>query len=166
MSDSPETLLERYMHLPDRMESAIAGLSESQMDLTLGTGWSIREYLHHTVEGELLWQVNLRAIVGTDGVKFPFLWYMTIPQDEWAKRWAYGKRAIGPSLILFRGSTSSLVELLGNSPPEVWDHYGRITWPGAKNENRITVRDIVLMHLRHMDIHTADIQSIRVRHGC
>jgi hypothetical protein len=166
VTDSDEALLESYLKLPDRLESAIAGLSESQLDLTLDTGWSIRAYVHHTVEGELLWQMNLRAIVGRDGIEFPFIWYFGLTQDEWADRWLYGKRAIGPALTLFRGSTASLVELLRNSPPNVWNHYGRVTWPGAEKENCFTVRDIVMMHLYHLDQHTADIHAICTRYGC
>jgi hypothetical protein len=166
VTDSDQTLLERYQQLPDRLESAIAGLSESQLDLTLGTGWSIRVYVHHTVEGELLWQMNLRAILGRNRIEFPFTWYFGLTQNEWADCWSYAKRATGPALTLFRGSTSNLVEILRNVPPEVWEHYGRVTWPGQEKENRITVREIVLMHLRHMDQHTADIQAIRARHGC
>jgi hypothetical protein len=162
---SHDSLLKRYQELPDRLEAAIAGLSEAQLDLTPGTGWSIREYVHHTVEGELMWQVFLRAILGTDGIEFPIQWYFTITQDDWAERWVSGKRAVGPTLALFRGSTASLVELLQNVPPEAWEHYGRVTWPGADKETRLTVRDIVLIHLRHMDGHSADIRAIREHHG-
>jgi hypothetical protein len=166
VTDSDQTLLNRYLQLPNRLEDAISGLSESQLDLMLDTGWSIREYVHHTVEGEWIWQVNLRAILGRNGIEFPFTWYFGVTQDEWADCWLYGKRDTGPALTLFRGSTASLVEMLRNVPPEVWEHYGRVTWPGQEKENRITVREIVLMHLRHMDQHTADIQAIRVQHGC
>ncbi len=56
------TLLNKYLQLPDRLEAAIAGLDEEQLNLTLGKGWSIREYVHHTVEGELMWQLFLRPI--------------------------------------------------------------------------------------------------------
>ncbi len=164
MTDTHETLLERYLQLPERLEAAIAGLDEAQLDLTLGAGWSIREYVHHAVEGELMWQLFLRAILGRDGIEFPIQWYFGLPQDEWANRWAYGKRAVGPALTLFRGSTASLAELLHSVPPEAWKHYGRVTWPGDKKETRLTVRDIVLMNLSHLDQHTADIQAIRTAH--
>jgi hypothetical protein len=158
-----ETLLKRYLQLPDRLEAAIAGLSETDLDLR-GEGWSIREYVHHTVEGELVWQVNLRAVLGTNGIDFPFQWYFALSQDEWAAKWASCKRAVEPSLALFRGSTRSLVELLRCTDPEAWKHYGRVTWPGAAKETRLTVRDIVLIHLGHMDQHTADIRAIREIH--
>lgn len=164
MSANHTTLLNKYLKLPNRLETAIAGLEQKQLDLTLDKGWSIREYVHHTVEGELIWQLFLRAIIGTNGIEFPIRWYFGISQDDWAERWSSGKRALEPTLTLFHGSTASLAELLRNIPPEAWEHYGRVTWPGKEKETRLTVRDIVLMHLRHMDQHTADIQAIRTAH--
>jgi hypothetical protein len=160
MSAAHEGLLKRYLQLPERLEAAVAGLSEADLDLR-GDGWSIRQYIHHTVEGELLWQVNLRAIVGTNGIEFPFQWYFVLSQDEWAQRWASDKRLIEPTLALFRGSTRSLVELLRCVDPAAWKHFGCVTWPGAKKETRLTVRDIVLIHIGHMDQHEADIHAIR-----
>lgn len=163
MNDAHEILFKRYLQLPERLETAIDGLDEDGLDLK-GEGWSIRAYVHHAVEGELMWQLYLRAILGTDGVEFPIQWYFGLPQDEWAERWAYGKRAIGPTLIQFRGSTASLVELLRNVPPEAWEHTGRVTWPGDDKETRLSVRDIVRIHIRHIDQHTADIRAIRQLH--
>jgi uncharacterized damage-inducible protein DinB len=160
MSQTHDALLKRYLRLPERLEAAIAGLSDSDLDLQ-GKGWSIREYVHHTVEGELLWQVNLRAILGTDGIEFPFQWYFRLSQDEWAQRWASCKRAIEPTLALFRASTRSLAELLRCVDPEAWKHHGLVTWPGAKEIKHLTIREILLIHIGHMDQHTADIRSIR-----
>jgi hypothetical protein len=40
-----------------------------------------------------------------------------------------------------------------------------VTWPGAKEESRYRVRDIVLMHIRHVNGHVKDIQDIRAHHG-
>jgi hypothetical protein len=165
MSQRHDVLLKKYLQLPERLETAIASLSESELDLR-GEGWSIREYVHHTVEGELLWQVNLRVILGTDGIEFPFQWYFTISQDEWAQRWASCKRAVEPTLALFRASTRSLAELLRCVDPQAWKHFGWVTWPGAKEPTRLTVRDILLIHIGHMDQHEADIRAIRELHNC
>lgn len=135
MTDSYEALLKRYLQLPERLEAAIAGSSESELDLTKGESWSIRQYVHHTVDGELMWQIFLRAIVGRDGIEFPIALYSGLPQEEWAQRWAYDKRTVEPTLALFRSSTRALVELLRNLPPEAWEHYGRVTWPGDNRRN-------------------------------
>jgi len=163
MSAAHAALLKKYLQLPDRLEAAVAGLSESDLDLR-GEGWSIRQYVHHTVEGESMWQLYLRAIIGTDGIEFPIQWYFAISQDEWAQRWASDKRAIQPTLALFRASTRSLVELLRCVDPAAWKHYGCVTWPGAKEAKRYSVQEIVLMHLGHMDQHEADIRAIRELH--
>jgi hypothetical protein len=102
VTDSHEALLKRYLQFTERLEAATIGLSESEVDLTKGEGWSIRQYVHPTVEGELIWQIFLRAIVGRDGIEFPISWYFGLPQEEWAQRWVYDKRTVEPTLALFR----------------------------------------------------------------
>jgi hypothetical protein len=163
MSNSHEFLLKKYLQLPDRLEASIAGLNESELDWSGNEGWSIRSYVHHTVEGELLWEINLRAAAGHDGIVFPMAWYFCQEQDTWAEHWGYARRPVEASLELFRGSTRNLVDFL-RCLPEAWDKSGRITWPGESQETILSVRDIVLMHIHHMDGHTADIRAIRKFH--
>jgi hypothetical protein len=166
MTKSHEALLKKYLQLPGQLENAIAGLSESALDMKHGEGWSIRAYLHHTVEGEAMWQLFLRGIVGNNGSEFPIRWYFSISQDEWAKHWLYEKRPIEPSLNLFKANINNLVAFLQLLPPEVWNNYGRVTWPGEKDETRLTVRDILLIHIGHMTQHVADICAIRKENAC
>ena len=164
MSKSHETLLEEYRRLPDHLEEVIAGLEESDLDLGKDGEWSIRQYICHLVEGEQLWQINLRMIIGLNGARFPFTWYPEHSQDEWAELWAYGKRSLEVMLNQYRADTQYLVDILKNLP-DVWDHYGRITWSGDDAERRYSVRDIVEMQLRHLDGHAEDIRAIRALHG-
>ena len=162
MSEKHALLLKKYLQLPDRLEAAIAGLHETDFDMR-GAGWSIRQYVHHTVEGELLWEINLRAAAGYDGIAFPMTWYFVQEQDAWADCWGYDRRLVEPALALFRGSTSNLVDFL-RCLPEAWERSGRITWRGEEKETVYSVRDIVLMHIGHMDQHEADIRAIRELH--
>lgn len=164
MSVKHEGLLSRYLKLPERLEAAVAGLDEAGLDRR-NAGWSIRAYVHHTVEGELMWQLFLRAILGRDGIEFPIQWYFGLPQEDWARSWAYDRRPVGTALALFRASTRSLAELLKAIDPAAWEHTGRVTWPEETAERRLSVGDILLIHLRHMDQHTADIRAIREAHG-
>ena len=136
MSEQHDVLLKKYLQLPDRLESAITGLDESGLELKGSQGWSIRQYVHHTVEGELLWQINLRAAAGYDGIAFPMTWYFVQEQDIWAERWGYDRRPVEPALALFRGSTRNLVDFL-HCLPEAWDHSGRITWRGNQPDTTI-----------------------------
>lgn len=70
MSELNVVLMKKYLQLPDRLEAAIAGLRESDLDFK-DPGWFIRQYVHHTVESELMWQLYLRAIIGSNGIEFP-----------------------------------------------------------------------------------------------
>ncbi len=164
MNRSENELLDEYLGLPDRLEALIAGLEENDLDLRLENDWSIREYICHLVEGELLWQINLRMIIGLNGEKFPFSWYPQHSQMEWAQYWAYGSRSLSVLLDQYRADTRFLVDTLKNLP-DVWEHYGCITWPGYDEEFRYSVRDIVEMHINHLDEHARDIRAIRANHG-
>jgi hypothetical protein len=113
----------------------------------------------------LMWGLFLRAALGREGIEFPINWYFGLEQEEWGRKWAYDTRAIEPSLALFRASTRALAELLQHVPADAWENTGWVTWPGAQEETRLSVRDIVLIHIRHMDQHTADIRAIREKHG-
>ena len=163
-SQTSTSLLEQYSQLPTRLEVVIAGLNDVALDLHLQSGWSIREYVCHLVEGEQFWQINLRMVIGLNGAKFPFLWYLEHSQDEWAELWAYGRRSIKVLLAQYRADTQYLVDILKNLP-SVWEHYGCITWPGDKEESCYSVRDIVEMHIAHLDGHSEDIHAIRDFHG-
>ena len=166
MKEPYESLLEKYRQLPDRLEAVIAGLDGTDLDLRKGDEWSIRQYICHLVEGEQLWQINLRMILGLNGAEFPFTWYPQHSQMEWAELWAYDKRCTQVLLDQYRADTQYLVDILKNLPEAVWNHYGRITWPGYDEESCYSVRDIVEMHLGHLDGHAEDIRAIRALHGC
>ena len=166
MNKSSTELLDEYLKLPERLEKVIAGLEEPDLDLRLESGWSIREYICHLVEGEQLWQINLRMAIGLNGMQFPFTWYPEHSQIEWGELWAYGKRSLKIMLDQYRADTQYLVDILKNLPPDVWDRYGCIHWPGYEEESRYSVREIVEMHIHHLDGHAEDIRAIRALHGC
>jgi hypothetical protein len=166
MSKSHPELLDEYCQLPERLEAVIAGLGESDLDLHKGDEWSIRQYICHLVEGEQLWQINLRMVLGLNGAKFPMTWYPEHSQIEWSELWAYDKRCLQVMLDQYRADAQYLVDILKNLPDAVWEHYGRITWPGYDEESHYSVRDIVEMHIHHLDVHAEDIRSIRALHGC
>ena len=87
MTDKYTTMLKKYLQFPGRLEVAIAGFDKPKLDLTLGTGWAIPEYVHHTVKGEMMWQIYLGASIGTNGIEIPFHWFFTITQHDWSELW-------------------------------------------------------------------------------
>ena len=165
MNKSDAELLVEYSKLPERLEAALAGLEESDLDLRKDGEWSIREYISHLVEGEQLWQLNLRMLIGLNGLNVPFDWYFRHSQNEWSAYWAYGKRCLRVLLDQYRADTQYLVDLLKNLP-DAWENFGCITFPSAQSESQFTVREIVEMNIHHLDGHAEDIRAIRALHGC
>jgi uncharacterized damage-inducible protein DinB len=158
-----EVLLARYADGPDQLEAALAGLTEADLDLALTVGtWSIRQLVHHVVDGDDLWKAAIKAALGHSRGLFSFCWYWDKPQEEWAEDWHYAGRAIEPSLALFRANRRHIVQLL-QQIPDAGERYTLITLPDG--EKRPTpVHYVVQMQTDHVTGHVNDIRAIREAH--
>ncbi|GAH29566.1 unnamed protein product, partial [marine sediment metagenome] len=89
MSNREDTIA-RYADGPFQVETAIAGLSEGDLDIAESDdNWTIRQIVHHVVDGDDIWKVFIKRAIGNPGGKFDLQWYWEVPQNEWVKRWAY-----------------------------------------------------------------------------
>jgi uncharacterized damage-inducible protein DinB len=159
-----EALLARYADGPGQLEAAIAGLSEGDLDLALtAESWTIRQIVHHVVDGDDLWKACVKAALGDSRELFSFRWYWDTPQDEWAERWDYAGRAIEPSLALFRACRRHIVQLL-QQIPDPWERYALIMLPNGE-ERPASVGYVVEMQVDHVTAHINDIRMIRQTHG-
>ncbi len=153
-------ILTDYAAGPNRLEAALAGLPTAGLDLALsGDNWTIRQIVHHVTDGDDIWKVFIKRAIGHPGGEFSLQWYWQIPQDEWAEQWAYEKRAIEPSLALFRASRCHIVQLLEHVP-EAWGKSLRVRWPSGE-EQQVSVIWVVEMQARHVVGHIGDIRRIR-----
>jgi hypothetical protein len=160
MSDREATIA-RYADGPRQLEAAIAGLSEGELDLAEGDDtWTIRQIVHHVVDGDDIWKVFIKRALGNPGGKFDLQWYWEMPQDEWAKRWAYASREIDPSLALFRANRAHIVQLL-ETMPAVWEQSLLVRWPNGE-EQKVSVAWVVEMQARHVPGHVDDIRRARL----
>ena len=159
-----EAIIARYADGPNQLETAIAGLSEGELDIAESDGtWTIRQIVHHVADGDDIWKVFIKRAIGNPGGKFDLRWYWEMPQDEWAKRWAYASREIEPSLRLFRASRGHIVQLLEHMP-EVWERSLLVRWPKGE-EQEVKVAWIVKMQAQHVTGHVDDIRRARQVHG-
>jgi uncharacterized damage-inducible protein DinB len=163
MSSQSEIIAD-YADGPKRLETAIAGLSEADLDVAQSSdSWTIRQVVHHLTDGDDIWKVFIKRAIGNPGGEFTLEWYWQMPQDEWAERWVYEERAIDPSLALFRASRRHIVQLLEHIPG-VWEKSLRIRWPNGE-EQEVSVGWVVEMQTRHMEGHLGDIRRIREAHS-
>jgi uncharacterized damage-inducible protein DinB len=162
MTDT-QALLVRYVEGPERLEAALAGLEDEDLDVAEAPdSWTIRQIVHHVADGDDLWSMCIKAALGDSRGLFSYLWYWEKPQDEWAEDWAYAGREIEPSLALFRANRQHISQLL-QQMPGAWKKYTLITLPDGE-EKATSVRYVVEMQTQHVEGHIEDIQAIWKRH--
>ncbi len=163
-TDTSKTLLAQYAEGPALLKSALAGLSESDLDLALtADSWSIRQIVHHLADGDDLWKICTKAALGNNEGLFSLQWYWDKPQMEWVESWKYSSRSIKSSLALLRANRQHIVDLVGQIPGGC-EKSIRLRWPDGKEE-RVTVADVLEMQTRHVAGHIQDIQLIRQAHN-
>jgi len=159
-----EAIIARYADGPNQLETAIAGLSERDLDIAESDGaWTIRQIVHHVADGDDIWKGFIKRAIGNPGGKFDLQWYWAMPQGEWAKSWAYASREIGPSLALFRAGRGHIVQLL-EQMPEAWERSLLVRWPDEEAEE-VEVAWVVEMQAQHVPGHVDDIRRARQVHG-
>lgn len=159
-----QALLTNYAKGPEQLEAALAGLEETALDVTeTPGGWTIRQIVHHIVDGDDLWSLCIKAALGDSRGLFSYHWYWEKPQDEWANDWGYAEREIAPSLALFRAKRHHISQLL-HQIPDAWEKYTLITLPDGEKK-ATSVRYVVEMQTNHVKGHIEDIQAIRKKHN-
>jgi uncharacterized damage-inducible protein DinB len=161
MSDPEmESYLQAYLACVDELESAVAGLSEIDLDKNAGRGWTIRQIVHHVTDGDDIWKNCILLILGTPGAEFHLSWYWVLTQDEWVAHWQYQQRGIQDSLMRLRVNRRFIVDLL-RKRSDAWQSSARIHWPGDAQESLITIAEIIGLQTNHARNHSSDICAIR-----
>jgi hypothetical protein len=159
----PEAILARYADGPAQLEAAIAGLTEEELDLAQSADtWTIRQIVHHVVDGDDIWKIGIKAALGNSSGTFTLQWYWDRPQDEWVESWDYAGRDIEPSLALFRANRRHILQLLSQIP-DAWERHIFIQWPDEQ-QAQISVGYIVEMQADHVRGHINDIRLIWQTH--
>lgn len=161
---SPDELLARFAYCPEQLRTALTGLADADLDRSLSPGaWTIRQLVHHIVDGDDLWKACIKAALGNcDGV-FSLAWYWDVPQERWAEQWSYAQRPVEPSLAFFEASRTHVVDMLQHTEDGL-DRHVLVRWPGER-EQEVPVWWVVEMQTRHVSGHLGDIAAIRQAHG-
>ena len=115
--ENKNEILELFKRGPAILENALSGLSDIELDyVSSNGGWSIRQIVHHLVDGDDLWKIYIKMALGNDQAEFNLKWYLALPQTEWANKWNYEKRSIDVSLTLFKAIRGHILQLLEYAP--------------------------------------------------
>jgi hypothetical protein len=85
-----DSLIVQYTDCLLQLRTAVEGLIETDLDLApVHGGWTIRQIVHHLVDGDDLWKDCIKAALGNPQGIFTLQWYWGVTQDVWADKWHY-----------------------------------------------------------------------------
>jgi len=163
-TDSQHSIIARFAEGPAQLEQALTGLQDAELDAPPAQGgWTIRQIVHHIVDGDDLWKQGIKAALGNEQGEFTLEWYWVVPQDTWADRWAYRERSIDVSLALCKAIRAHVTQLLTHVP-DGWSRSIAVRRPGGET-TRLTVGAVVAMQADHLQHHVRRILAIRKERG-
>jgi hypothetical protein len=158
--DDRHQVLARFAEGPALLERVLAGLGEGDLDTPPANGgWTIRQIVHHVVDGDDLWKTCIKASLGNERGEFTLGWYWALPQEEWADRWAYAHRSVDVSLALLKASRGHVLQLL-ERVPDGWCRSIGVRKSDGEIE-RLPVGTIVAMQTDHLEHHVNRILAMQ-----
>lgn len=119
-STEREARIRTLRELPAKVEAAISGLSEEQLDRVAGgEGWSIRQIVHHLADAHLNAFLRMKLMLTeTKPILKPF------NQEAWAELPDTTRLPLDSSLLILKGLHSRWAGLLDTVSEEDWQRVG------------------------------------------
>ena len=153
------TVLADYLAAPDQLAEMVVDLDDVSLSRSLTADtWTIRQLVHHIVDGDDLWSIGIKAAIGNPDGVFTLQWYWDVPQTTWAEKWRYADRDVQPLLELFKANRLHIAQLL-EAVPEAWDFAITIRWTGHEDE-RALAAEMVESQARHALGHIREIETV------
>lgn len=161
-SERLEEALGGWLRIPERIELALAGLGEAELDWRAGEpSLSIREIVHHLVESNLIASNILIAALATNGTTFDWSW--VYPGAEWMKRLGYDRVPVHPAIETLRALGEHLSNVIRSSPDGSGRSVRLLDAPGAEPYSK-TVIEILEQEVGHAQEHLADLERAKAHH--
>jgi uncharacterized damage-inducible protein DinB len=154
-----DSVIARFMEGPALLRRTLADLDEADFDTapTKG-GWTIRQIVHHIVDGDDLWKTCIKQALGNEQAEFSLDWYRALTQDTWADRWAYAQRSIEVSLALLKAIRDHVIQLIEHVP-DGWNRAVGFREPNGEIEI-VPVGFVIEMQANHVMHHLQQIETI------
>ncbi len=152
-----EEALQRIAELPEKLRSAVDGLSQSQIETPYREGgWTVRQTVHHVADSHMLGYGRMRLALTED---WPAI--TAYQQNLWAELVDARTQPIEISLQLLHALHTRWVALLRSLDDASWTQRG---YKHPKSGNQ-TLEQTLALYAWHGGHHTAHITSLRERMG-
>jgi hypothetical protein len=154
---STNDVVDAWLEVPDVIESAIARLTDAEMDRTVKkSGMTPRETVHHLVEANIVSASMMIAALGASGAVYDWSWLW--PNQDWVVRMGYAQMPVEPALATLKGLSRHLSNIIAARPDalkcevKVFDSPGAETYP-------LTVEAILRQEVDHAEEHLAEFRK-------
>ena len=147
-------LLSELVDAPNRLQAAVADLSESQLDMSYRPGgWTVKQVVHHLADAHMNWYIRTKfALTEESPVIQPY------DEARWAELNDARTAPLGQSLMLMDGLTQRWVRLLRSLSEQEWKC--KIVHPERGVMTLDAILPLITWHAKH---HIAHIVSLRTR---
>ncbi|MBA2942679.1 DinB family protein [Paenibacillus sp. CGMCC 1.16610] len=150
-------IVDMYAAGADELESAIAGLTEEQLNKSLAPGkWTIREQVLHLIDLELVTLHKVKFALAEPGRAYQG---NSFSQDDWSIGLDYRNRPIHVEVQLFRAMRQHILGLCEHLP----DALERTVTTKDRHESVAQLLKMMAGHAKH---HIRAVNEIRERHDC
>ncbi|HVN48754.1 MAG TPA: putative metal-dependent hydrolase [Bacteroidota bacterium] len=148
--------IEKIKTLPAKLEAAVKGLNDQQLNSPYGEGkWSLRQVAHHIADANMNAYTRMK-LVATE--QKPIL--KPYNQNQWAVQEDSVHGSVESSIQILRGLHERWVRFLNNVPEESWLR------EGIHLENgKVTLESILALYAKHAENHVQQIVTFRQKMG-
>jgi hypothetical protein len=145
-----------------KIRRSISGLSARELAWRGGSaGWSIREYVHHLAEANLVASTIVLAALGSSGCEFDWSWMM--PDERWMKGLRYDRSRVEPALALLESLGAHVGGLVRALPGAMRRYVRLVGTPGGRSRRR-SVAQLLGDECAHVRQHLRDIARTKMAH--
>lgn len=163
LSTEQREILDMFLYGAEHLEKTVAGLSEKELDYSMGPGeWNIRQIIHHVMDDGDVSSIILKKAIATPGARIRFEDFPG--NDAWADALAYDTRPVTAAIALLKAHRKALAEI-AELFPDRWEQAVAIVDSDGKELARVSVVDTLKGQEGHLHDHIGVIEDIKEKHG-
>lgn len=149
-------LIDRYLKGTEIMSRAVRGVSPAVLDKVPAPGkWSIRQYLVHVLDAELVGAARMRQMATASGGNL-----MVLDQEKWAASLHYDSQPVEDVLAALGAVRKVTANMLRQLPAATWNNTGIHSKRGE-----VTLATVLELTANHCENHARKISELREQFG-
>jgi uncharacterized damage-inducible protein DinB len=154
--DERQTAIRQIRQLPDKLETALRGLNDAQLDTPYGEGkWTLRQVVHHLADSHLNALARMKLIL----TESKPTWF-AYDQDAWAAMPDALTLSPQVSVSILKGVQERMAVMLEHISSDDWQRLGM-----HPERGEMTVDDLASLYGRHGEKHVGHIMGLRQAKG-